>query len=154
MDDSDGDVSEAFSVCSSPLSTALDTAVLEASSNATDGNVLSFNSDQSTNGEYVRSDGKVYLAVDHTANLRKGSKPSWIWNHGDELRLLAGPKPQKNWRCGLCSLIIPVESTTHHAGSHLRKKHKVYEEGTEPTPRKSIGQAVADMTYYALVSTV
>jgi hypothetical protein len=36
-DDQDGSESEAFSVCSSPLSTALDTAVLEASSHATDG---------------------------------------------------------------------------------------------------------------------
>ena len=45
MDDSqDGGESEAFSVCSSPLSTALDTAVLEASSHATDGNTLSFKS--------------------------------------------------------------------------------------------------------------
>jgi hypothetical protein len=83
-------------VCSSPLSTALDTAVLEASSNATDDNFLSFNSDQSTNGEYVRSDGKVYLTVDHTANLRKGLKRSLIWNHSDELRLLASLKSQKN----------------------------------------------------------
>jgi hypothetical protein len=152
-DDRDGGESEAFSVCSSPLSTALDTAVLEASSHATDGNTPSFNSEQS-NGGYVQVDGKTYLAVDHTANLRKGAKPFWIWNHGDELRLLAGPKPKKNWRCSLCGIIIPVESTTHHAGSHLRKKHKIYEEGTEPTPRRSIGQAVANMAYHALVSTV
>jgi hypothetical protein len=152
-DDRDGGESEAFSVYSSALSIALDTTVLEASSHATDGNSLSFNSEQ-TNRDYVRADNKTYLAVDHTANLRKGAKPSWIWNHGDELRLLAGLKPQKNWRCGLCGIIIPVESTTHHAGEHLRKKHKVYKEGTEPIPRRSIGQAVADMTYHALVSTV
>jgi hypothetical protein len=45
MDDSqDSDESEAFSVYPSPLSTALDTAVLEASSHATDGNTLSFKS--------------------------------------------------------------------------------------------------------------
>jgi hypothetical protein len=45
MDDSqDGDESKAFSVYPSPLSTALDAAVLEASSHATDGNTLSFKS--------------------------------------------------------------------------------------------------------------
>jgi hypothetical protein len=45
MDDSqDGDESEAFSVYPSPISTTLDTAVLEASSHATDGNTLSFKS--------------------------------------------------------------------------------------------------------------
>jgi hypothetical protein len=48
MDDNrDSGESEAFSMCSSPLSTALDTTVLEASSHATDGNTLSFNSEQS-----------------------------------------------------------------------------------------------------------
>jgi hypothetical protein len=72
-DDRDGGESEAFSICSSSLSTALDTAVLDANSHATDGNNLSFNSEQS-NGDYVRVDGKTYLAVDHTANLRKGAK--------------------------------------------------------------------------------
>jgi hypothetical protein len=45
MDDNqDGGESGAFSVCSSPLPTALDAAVLEASSHATDGNILSFKS--------------------------------------------------------------------------------------------------------------
>jgi hypothetical protein len=63
----------------------------------------------------------------------------------------AGPKPQKNWRGGLCGVITPVASTT---GSHLRKKHKVHEEGAEPIPRRLIGQAVADMAYHALVPTV
>jgi hypothetical protein len=76
-DDRDGGESEAFSMYSSPLSTALDTAVLEASSYATDGNTLSFNSEQS-NGDYLRIDSKTYLAVDHTANLRKDVKPFWI----------------------------------------------------------------------------
>jgi hypothetical protein len=74
--DRDGGESEAFSVCSSPLPTALDTVVLEASSHATDSNTLSFNSEQS-NGDYVRVHGKTYLAVDHTANLWKSAKPSW-----------------------------------------------------------------------------
>src|SRR5277367_2415091 len=76
-DDRDGSESEAFSVCSSPLSIALDTTVLEVSFHATDGNTLSFNSEQS-NGDYARVDGKTYLAVDRRANLRKGVKPSWI----------------------------------------------------------------------------
>jgi hypothetical protein len=45
MDDSqDGDESEIFSVNPSPLSIALDAAVLETSSHATDGNTLSFKS--------------------------------------------------------------------------------------------------------------
>ena len=152
--DFDDGESEAFSMCSSPLSNPINTVVLEASSRVTDGNIISFNSTESTEPEYVYSGGKTYLAVDYTANMRKGTAPSWIWDHGSELRLLAGLKPQKNWRCTLCGLIIPVDSTTAHAGAHLRTKHRVYKQGTEPAPRRSIGQAVAGMAYYALVSTV
>jgi hypothetical protein len=90
-DDFDGGEPQAFSVFSSPLSDPVDTVVLEASSRATDGNTISFNSTESTEPEYMHSGGKTYLAVDHTANIRKGKAPSWIWDHGDELRLLAGP---------------------------------------------------------------
>jgi hypothetical protein len=54
----------------------------------------------------------------------------------------------------LYGLIISVDSTTAYAGAHLRIKHRVYKQGTEPAPRRSIGQAVLDMTYHALVSTV
>jgi hypothetical protein len=39
-DDFDGSDSEAFSVCSSPLSDLIDTVVLEASSRATDSNII------------------------------------------------------------------------------------------------------------------
>jgi hypothetical protein len=152
-DDQNGGESEAFSVCSSPLSTALDTAILEASSHATDGSTPSFNSEQS-NGDYVRVDGKTYLAVDHTANLRKGAKPSWIWNHGDELRLLAGQGLRKTGvvACLVSSSLLRVPRITW--ARIFARSNKVYEEGTEPTPRRSIGQAVADMAYHALVSAI
>jgi hypothetical protein len=86
-DDFDGGESEAFSVCSSPLSDPVDTVVLEASSRATDGSTISFNSTKSTEPEYMYSGGKTHLAVDHTANIRNGTAPSWIWDYGDELRL-------------------------------------------------------------------
>jgi hypothetical protein len=143
---------------SSPLSTALDTAVLEASLHATGGIAESFATTTSESSQYVKQGGKVYLSVDHTANLKKGTAPSWIWDHGDELRLLAGDHPQKNWRCSHCpplnQTIIPVNNTTWHAAEHLSKKYKVYKAGTEPTPRRSIGQQVTGTAYSALVSTV
>jgi hypothetical protein len=60
MDSFDGGDSEAFSVRSSPLSTAFDTSVLEASAHATYDNALSLNSEQSSNGDYVRVNGKAY----------------------------------------------------------------------------------------------
>ena len=47
---------EAFSVYSSPLSEPVDIIVLEASSRATDGNTINFNSTESTDLEYVHSE--------------------------------------------------------------------------------------------------
>jgi hypothetical protein len=69
-------LSEASSSPSSLLSTALDTAVIEASLRATDGNTASFISNTSDTSQYVKQGGKVYLAIDHIANLKKGSHPS------------------------------------------------------------------------------
>jgi hypothetical protein len=59
---------------SSTLSTALDTAVLEASSYATDGNTESF-AITSDNSQYIKQGRKIYLSVGHTANLKKGTAP-------------------------------------------------------------------------------
>jgi hypothetical protein len=69
-DDFGGGESEAFSVCSSPLSDHIDIVVLKASSRATDGNTVSFNGTESTEPKYVHSGDKTYLAIDHTTNIR------------------------------------------------------------------------------------
>ena len=68
MDNNTDNESEAFSVCSSPLSDPIETVVLKASSQATDGNIISFNSTELTEPEYIYLGGKTYLAVDYTAN--------------------------------------------------------------------------------------
>jgi hypothetical protein len=62
----------------SPLSTALDTAVLEASSRATNATATSFASELLDTAQFVKSGGKTYLVVDHTANQRRGANPLWI----------------------------------------------------------------------------
>jgi hypothetical protein len=59
---------EILSDASSTLSTVLDTAALEASSRATDGNAASFTSESSDAAQIVKSRGKTYLLIDHTAN--------------------------------------------------------------------------------------
>jgi hypothetical protein len=150
------DASEVPSEASSPLNTALDTSVLEASNQAVE-NPTSFTTELDSS-QYVEYGGKVYLNIDKTVGLREGLEPPWIWARGDEMRLLAGEKPQKNWRCGLYDrskqTIIPVDSTAYHAGEHLRKKHRVYKPGTEPISRRSLGQQVAGIAYQALASSV
>jgi hypothetical protein len=45
-------------------------------------------------------EGRKYLVVEQSANLRKGSKMSKIWRYGRELRALDTPKLDKHWLCG------------------------------------------------------
>jgi hypothetical protein len=56
--------SEAFSVCLLPLSD-----VLEASPGVTDDNIISFNSTESTEPDYIYPGGKSYLAVTRRAAM-------------------------------------------------------------------------------------
>jgi hypothetical protein len=77
-DDFDGGESEPFSVCSSPLSEPVNIIMLKASSRAINGNIISFNSTESTDPEYVYLRGKTYPAVDHTINIRKDTALFWI----------------------------------------------------------------------------
>jgi hypothetical protein len=55
---SDDELSDAPS---SPLSTALDTTILEASSRATNATATSFASELSDTAQFVKSGGKTYL---------------------------------------------------------------------------------------------
>ena len=119
---------------SSTLSTALGTAVLEASPYATDGNTESFTT-TSDNSQYIKQGRMVYLLVDHTTNLKKGTAPSWIWDHREELRHLAGYRPQRTGavvtavlQSGQLFLSVVLPSAR---ASIFRKKHKVYKPGSE-----------------------
>ena len=143
---------------SSPLSTALDTTVIDASSRATDGLNESFTSEISGASDLIKLNGKTYLRVDHTANQRKGAQPSWIWAHGDELRYIQGHRAYKNWRYKhynpLNPIVIPIENTTYYAGEYLRKKHHLFKIGEEPkSSRRAISQ-LANAAYSSLISTV
>src|SRR2546430_7157119 len=67
-------------------------------------------------------DGAWFTPVAHTATMRKGSKPSWIWAYGDELR---DAKGRKHWRCNLCKAskktqINSCASNTNRASLHLQ----------------------------------
>lgn len=75
----------------------------------------------------VRFKGVEYHVVDHTANLRRGIRPSWIWDHGRELHRFKDGGSKKHFQCGVCGHVIPVWSTTHHAATHLNDKHHLFE---------------------------
>ena len=66
--------------------------------------------------------GAWFTPVTHTATMRKGSKPSWIWTYGDELR---DAKGRKHWRCNLCKAsrktqINSCATNTNRASLHLQ----------------------------------
>ena len=67
-------------------------------------------------------DGAWFTPVAHTATMRKGSKPSWIWAYGEGLRDAQG---RKHWRCNLCKAskkthINSCASNTNRASLHLQ----------------------------------
>jgi hypothetical protein len=105
----------------SELSDPLNTTAFNTETHATAGDVA----DQAMHGDFVEIGGKTYISVPRTANIRQGVRSSWIWDHGRELRLLAGNTPQKCWQCTYCGNIRPVDSTTYHAGVHLQNTHKL-----------------------------
>jgi hypothetical protein len=96
----------------SELSETLNTTAFNTATHVTTGDLV----DAETAGDLVEIRGKTYLSVDRTANRRLGIAPSWIWDHGRELRLLAGQNPQKYWQCIYYGKVMPVDSTTYYAG--------------------------------------
>lgn len=116
LDDLRSEVSE------SELSEPLNTTAFDTATHATAGDLL----EGQNPGDFVELNGKTYITVSRIANHRAGSLPSWIWDHGRELRLLAGQNPYKCWQCTLCGKVMPVDSTTYHAGQHLNNKHHIH----------------------------
>jgi hypothetical protein len=141
-------------VSESELSETLNTTAFDTATHATAGDLP----DTETAGDLVEIKGKTYVSVNRTANLRPGSTPSWIWDHGRELRLLAGQTLQRCWQCTYCGKVMPVDSTTYHAGQHLEGGHHLVKpdsqrEDANPLPQ-TIAQQVTSMAYKALVTNV
>jgi hypothetical protein len=137
----------------SELSDTLNTTAFDTITHATAGTLPN----EETTSDFVEINGKSYLTINRTANQRTGSKPSWIWDHGRELRLLASQNPQKCWQCTYCGKIMPVHSTTYHAGDHLSKNHQVSKPGSVPEERDApgnIANQLTNMAYKALVTNV
>jgi hypothetical protein len=119
----------------SELSDTLNTTAFDTITHATAGTLPN----EETTSDFVEINGKSYLTINRTANQRTGSKPSWIWDHGCELHLLAGQNPQKCWQCTYYGKVKPVHSTTSHAGDHLSKNHQVCKPGSVPEERYAPG---------------
>lgn len=141
-------------VSQSELSEILNTTAFDTATHATAGDLPQV----ANTGDLIDIRGKTYILVDRTANLRPGCTPSWIWDHGRELRLLTGNNPQKRWQCTYCGKVVPVDSTTYHAGQHLVTSHGRAKPNSQSeeidSPPQTIIQQVSDMAYKALVTNV
>jgi hypothetical protein len=71
-------------VSESELSNILNTTAFDTIAHATAGALPN----EKTASDFVEINGRSYLTVSRTANQRTSPKPSWIWDHGRELRLL------------------------------------------------------------------
>jgi hypothetical protein len=120
--------------------------------------------------------GRRYLKVDQSANTRKNSKISKIWQHGSELRALDTPNLDKHWLCNLClptKRLYKVSSSggnnnTTAPARHLSKVHRISlkeDEDSEtnsittssPAPAPSIATMMttaSQASYNALVSRI
>ena len=81
---------------------------------------------------FINKGPREFLVVDHTANLRKNTKISPIWHHGDERRRLDDNSMGKYWRCAYCTgkaTILKVDGgnggQTSYASAHLKNKHRI-----------------------------
>lgn len=72
-------------ISESELSDTLNTTAFDIVIYATAGDLP----DLDIAADFLEIGGKSYLVINRTANQRPGSKPSWIWEYGRELRLLA-----------------------------------------------------------------
>jgi hypothetical protein len=92
---------------------------------------------------------REFLIVDHSANLRKNSKISVIWHHGDERRRLDDKSMGKYWRCAYCTgkpTVLKVdggnEGQATYALTHLKNKHRIdctIDEDTIPSSIATLG---------------
>jgi hypothetical protein len=74
---------------------------------------------------------RTFLIIDHTANLRKNSKVSAIWDHGGERRRLDDDSMARYWRYIYCTGSATLLKVNRNSGQttyalrHLKNKHNV-----------------------------
>jgi hypothetical protein len=72
-----------------------------------------------------RIHGVEWLAIDHTANQKRGSKISGIWDHGGEYININNPGGAHRWICDLCNKDLSLTGSTSNILRHLLKRHKI-----------------------------
>ena len=66
-------------------------------------------------GSHIR--GRQYMWKHHEDNYRAFTKPSIIWQFGDEYRRIGSGQGTRYWRCGLCKTTILLTITDNSSTS-------------------------------------
>jgi hypothetical protein len=61
--------------------------------------------------------GRQYMWKHHEDNYRAFTKPSIIWQFGDEYRRIGSGQGTRYWRCGLCKTTILLTITDNSSTS-------------------------------------
>lgn len=77
-----------------------------------------------------RIHGDIWIPIDHTANCKRGSKVSAIWEHGGEYVAMCDPMGPHRWVCDHCnsagrSVVLQQGRQTSNIIRHLRTHHKI-----------------------------
>jgi hypothetical protein len=90
-------------------------------------------------------DGTWFAPVAHTATMRKGSKPSWIWAYGEELR---DAKDRKHWRYNLCKASKKTQINLVDAGHYPiieRRRGITGAAGTMRAAARAVAREIASL---------
>ena len=89
--------------------------------------------------------GNLFTRKEHQDNTRAYSKPSIIWQFGDEYARTVDGHQKKYWRCGLCNKTTMLVMTDNLSSGlrHLKKKHKIDKDGQKQTSQTTATAAFA-----------
>ena len=75
--------------------------------------------------------GKHYDWRPHEDNCRAYTKPSIIWQLGDEYEKRGNSHRKQYWRCGICKnhTVLAIEGGSSSGLRHLKKQHKIDKKG-------------------------
>ena len=95
--------------------------------------------------------GKQYIWKHHEDNCRAFTKPSVIWQLGDEYRRADCDQGTRYWRCGLCkrTTLLAMTDNSSTGLRHLKKKYKI-DKNRQPIDKTQSTVTAA----FAAVSTV
>jgi hypothetical protein len=90
--------------------------------------------------ERVNFKGKKYVWKAHEDNQRAFTKPSVIWQLGDEYEKIGSGYRRKYWRCRLCikTKMLVINDNSSSGLRHLKKDHKIDRNRQRMSTKQSI----------------